>query len=119
MAALIGYRLPDRPQPIDPTVHPVAVPWLELRNETCGYWHLASLAVYPEHRGMGLGSALLHLVQPLQEMSDAKGVCLHVADRNLGARRLYERYGFRQTGSRPMAKGQWRNPGNDWLLYSR
>jgi hypothetical protein len=49
----------------------------------------------------------------------ANGISLLVADANAGARRLYERCDFQQAASRPMAKGDWTNPGNEWLLLIR
>jgi len=117
VAGMIGNRLPDAPQPIASDAHPITVPWLELRNQVCGCWHLTTIAVYPEHRGIGLGSSLLSLLPSMRLMNSARGICLHVADSNLGARRLYERYGFRLMDRRPMAQGNWKNPGREWLLY--
>src|SRR5262249_54036402 len=81
VAGLIGNRLPDEPQPIADNAHPITVPWLELRNQACGYWHLTTLAVYPRHRGIGLGSSLLSVAEQLAE--GTRGVCLHVADTNI------------------------------------
>jgi ribosomal protein S18 acetylase RimI-like enzyme len=91
-----------------------------MRNQACGAWHVTALAAYPEHRGPGLGSALLDIAERLRQARGANGISLLVADSNAGARRLYERFGFQQAASRPMAKGNWTNPpGNEWLLLIR
>jgi ribosomal protein S18 acetylase RimI-like enzyme len=55
------------------------------------HWYLMFLAVAPEWRGAGLGTALM---QPVLERADADGMPAYVdatAPRN---RRLYERHGF-------------------------
>jgi ribosomal protein S18 acetylase RimI-like enzyme len=119
IAALIGHRLPDDPQPIPEYTHPMAVPWLELRNDACGFFHVTTLAVCPAYRGIGIGTQLLALVEQRRAATGARGVCLHVPDINIAARRFYERFGFRQTSMRPMAVGDWPRPGRNWLLYTR
>ena len=71
------------------------------------------LAVYPEHRGKGIGSRLLEQVEDLNK--DAT-MSLIVSDANLGAMRLYERLGYRRHASRPKIKGGWDGPGDAWIL---
>jgi ribosomal protein S18 acetylase RimI-like enzyme len=88
-------------------------------SERSVHWHLVALAAYPEHRGRGLGSEMLGIADRLRQASGANGISLLVADCNAGARRLYERFGFRQVASRPMVKGAWTNPGDEWLLLIR
>ena len=120
IAALISHLLPDSSQPIGAGSPAITVPWQEMRNQACGAWHVTALAAYPEHRGRGLGSALLGIAERLRQASGANGISLLVVDSNAGARRLYERCGFRQAASRPMAKGNWTNPpGDECLLLIR
>jgi ribosomal protein S18 acetylase RimI-like enzyme len=45
-----------------------------------------------------------------------RGVSLIVADGNQGARRLYERSGFRERASRLMIKEGWSSESENWLL---
>jgi ribosomal protein S18 acetylase RimI-like enzyme len=47
---------------------------------------------------------------------ELRGVSLIVSDANPGARRLYERLGYKQAASRPMIKEQWQNDGKTWVL---
>jgi ribosomal protein S18 acetylase RimI-like enzyme len=59
-------------------------------------------------QGKGLGSALIAATKAAARAAGAQGVELHVAPNNPGARRLYERLGFRavgQTGTH--ARLQW------------
>jgi hypothetical protein len=39
-----------------------------------------------------------------------------VSDANVGARRLYERSGYREIARRPMVKEGWDNAGREWVL---
>ena len=58
---------------------------------------LADIALLPEHRGAGIGSAL---IWDLQAEAARAGLplCLHVARDNAAAARLYERLNFVVTG---------------------
>ena len=69
--------------------------------------HLVELAVAPAHRGVGHGSALL------TEVCNRGGECrLTVRSDNDGARRFYERHGFRVETRLPAYYGD-----DDGLLY--
>jgi ribosomal protein S18 acetylase RimI-like enzyme len=119
IAGLISLRRPVAPQPISSHAPAITVPWQQLTNLACGMWHILTIAAYPEHRGSGLGTELLHIAEKLRQASGASGTSLLVADTNIGARRLYERFGFRQLASRLPATGYWTNPCNEWLLLVR
>ena len=115
-AGLIGYPLPDRPERIPDDMPPMFVPLQELESLAPGTWYVNVLAAYPEIRGQGLGTALLALADKLAADTDRRGLSLIVSDANTGARRLYERTGYREAGRRPKVKEDWRNPGKDWVL---
>lgn len=58
------------------------------------YINIHDFAVLPEHRGRGIGRALL---QEVERRALARGSCklsLEVHDTNEGAKRLYESFGF-------------------------
>jgi RimJ/RimL family protein N-acetyltransferase len=42
-----------------------------------------------------------------------------VSDANAGARRLYERCGYRETATRAMVKEGWQNEGRNWVLLTK
>lgn len=70
---------------------------------------LADIALLPEHRGLGIGAAL---IGGLQDEAASLGVPLrlHVARDNRGAARLYERLGFIITGDTGSHyKMEWRS----------
>lgn len=114
---LIGYPLPDDPPPLNlGQTPPLFAPLEELEHLAPGTWYVNVLAVYPEHRGRGLGASLLALADALATAAGKKGTSLIVANANAGARRLYERCGYRLRAERAMVKEGWRNPGRSWLL---
>ncbi len=117
VACLIGYPLPDRPEPIDTqAMPPMFVPMQELEDLAPGTRYLNVLATYPEHRGQGHGTGLLALTQRIAAAEGTSGLSNIVSDANSGARRLYERWGCRQVAQRPMVKEAWDNPGSNWVL---
>ena len=59
---------------------------------------LVALWVAPEHRGSGVGSALVSHVEDWARRDGARQLTLWVAHGNEEARRLYRRHGFRDTG---------------------
>ena len=116
-AGLIGYPLPDRPEPIPDSMPPMFVPLQELENLAPGTWYVNVLAAYPDQRGQGLGTALLALADKLAAEADRPaGLSIIVSDANTGARRLYERCGYAEVARRPKIKNGWQNPGKDWVL---
>ena len=120
VGALVGYPVADEPEAIDPdSTPPMFVPLRELENLAPGTWYVNSVAVFPEARGLGLGSALMRCAERTASDLGLRGISLIVSDANDGARRLYERLGYRETGSRPMVKEQWQNAGENWVLMIR
>ena len=118
-ACLVGYMLADKPEPIPDDMPAIVRPLQELENLAPGTWYVNILAVYPAFRGRGFGSRLLEHADQIARLERVPGMSIIVADANDGARRLYERHGFRATDSRPMVKGEWQGAGNEWLLMTK
>jgi len=119
VGALIGYPLGDKPEPNDGNLPALLVPLHELMNLAPGTWYVHALAAYPEYRGCGVGTALLGEADKLAATAGARELSLIVSNTNTGARRLYERNGFREAARRKMVKEGWRHPGTDWILMMR
>jgi ribosomal protein S18 acetylase RimI-like enzyme len=115
-AGLIGYPLPDRPRPVPEDMPAMFVPLQELENEASGTWYVNVLAAYPEDRGKGHGAALLAIAEKLATDSGRNGLSIIVSDANEGARRLYERCGYREVARRRKVKDDWETPGTNWVL---
>ncbi|MDX2264908.1 MAG: GNAT family N-acetyltransferase [Hyphomicrobiales bacterium] len=119
VACLIGYHIADPPEPIPADMPAMFRPLQELENAAPGTWYVNVLAVYPEHRGRGLGGKLLGLADQLAAAEGKRGLSVIVADENLGARRLYGRCGYVESGRRPMVKDGWENPSREWVLLTK
>jgi ribosomal-protein-alanine N-acetyltransferase len=87
----------------------------------CAFWlvvdeiHVNNVAVLPQHRGRGMGTALLQHILEEGRRLGAKRATLEVRASNEGARRLYERLGFSVSATRP---NYYTNPVEDALLLS-
>lgn len=116
-ACLIGYSEPEASEPIDyDTMPAMFVPLQELENLAPATWYVNVLATYPEHRGKGYGGRLLAIADRIAADEGLKGLSIIVSDANAGARRLYERCGYREVATRPMVKEDWAGPGESWVL---
>ena len=118
-AALTGYPLADTPEPMPADLPPIVVPLEELEQLVPGTWYVNVLAAYPEQRGKGWGAALLGVAERLARATARRGMSIIVADSNTGARRLYERCGYRELARRPMAKNGWQHPGTHFVLLTK
>ena len=77
--------------------------------------HVNNVAVRPEFRGRGLGSALLRTTLDGARQRNAKIAQLEVRAGNAAAQNLYRRCGFETVGRR---KNYYRGPTEDALLMS-
>lgn len=116
---LIGYAIPEQPEPIPPDFPALVRPLQELENLAPGTWYVNVLAVRPQHRGHGLGGKLLDLADAFGQDAGCRGMSVIVADRNADARRLYERCGYRETADRAMVKEGWSVDSTRWVLMTK
>ena len=116
---LIGYEIPNNPDPIPDDLPTMFVPLQELENLAPNTWYINVLAVRPQFRRLGLGTKLLGLADETAEALGKPGLSVIVSDANSVARRLYERCGYRESGTRPMVKENWENDGQNWVLLTK
>jgi len=116
---LIGYEIPDDPPPLASDLPAMFVPLQQLETMAPATWYVNVLAVLPEFRSWGLGSRLLHLADETGRTLGKRGMSVIVSDANLGARRLYERHGYREVATRAMVKENWVNRGQNWVLLTK
>jgi len=117
--ALIGYEIPDAPEPIPPDLPAMFVPLQELENLAPATWYVNVLAVCPQFRKSGFGTELLGVAQRTAEALGKRGLSVIVSDANTGARRLYERCGYAERAERAMVKEAWENEGRRWVLLTK
>lgn len=117
---LIGYTIDD---PVDrsniESLHAIARPLVRLEAKAPGHWYVNALAVYPEFRSLGVGTELLEKADALGRASAPKGMAIIVASENVGARRLYERVGYRERASEPLVAYPDFKRGSDWVLLTK
>jgi ribosomal protein S18 acetylase RimI-like enzyme len=116
MGCLIGYPEPEAPTPIDARMPAMFVPMQELENLAPASWYVNVLALYPQFRGQGWGARILGIADAIAARGGRPTLSVIVSDANTGARRLYQRCGYRETARRPMVKDDWQNPGREWVL---
>jgi ribosomal protein S18 acetylase RimI-like enzyme len=117
--ALIGYAIAAEAVPIGSDMPPMFVPLQELENLAPSTWYVNVLAVLPQARNRKLGSALLELADETGRAQGLRGMSVIVSDTNAGARRLYERHGYRLAGTRTKVKEGWENDGLEWVLLTK
>ena len=119
ISGLISYPLGDEAEHISDSLPAVLVPLHELMNLALDTWYIHAVAVSPEYRGKGQGLALLALAERLAGSGGKASMSLIVSDTNTGARRLYQRWGYREIAQRKMVKEQWQHPGVNWMLLGK
>jgi ribosomal protein S18 acetylase RimI-like enzyme len=94
---LAAYALGPAEQPgtefdfnIDPVLRPFAI--LEQPNS----YYVSGVAVFPEYRGSGIGGRLMQIAFDEARVRALPQVSLIVFEKNVGAKRLYDRLGFRE-----------------------
>lgn len=119
-AALVGYALDAKPEPVDyDQLPPMFVPLQQLEDLAPGTWYVNVLAAYPQWRGRGFGAQLLNFAETIAARAHLPAMSIIVSDANKGARRLYERCGYGAVAARPMVKEDWENPGENWVLLTK
>jgi ribosomal protein S18 acetylase RimI-like enzyme len=91
---------PMRVDPSHEETDPVLAPYSKLEEDDSYY--VCGVALFPEHRGKGLGSRMMALAE---EHARAKGfgkLSLIVFEANAGAKRLYERLGYKELAREPI-----------------
>jgi len=116
---LIGYEIPNNPEPVPNDMPAMFVPLQELENLAPDTWYINVLAVRPQFRMQGLGTSLLGLADETAEALGRRGLSVIVSDANAGARRLYEHCGYRESATRLMVKETWKNDGQSWVLLTK
>lgn len=117
---LLSYRQPDPYELPDLAELPAVVrPLVELEAAAPGTWYVNALATFPESRGLGAGTRLMGLAESMAHEAGVAGLSLIVAEENAGAKRLYQRLGYRVEARAPIVPWPGAAHGGDWLLMVR
>lgn len=98
LGMLNGFEMPESDGQIEED--PVLQPYAEL--EDAGSYYISGIALYPDHRGQGIGSALLKAAHERARNLNLPRASLICFERNQGALRLYQRFGYEEQDRRPL-----------------
>ena len=102
LGMVLGYAITEAPtENPDDLPAPVA-PFIELEKRSVGSWYINALAVFPGHRGQGLGSKLMNAAEELALEHGGEVMSIQVYGQNTGAVRLYENLGYVRAASAPV-----------------
>ena len=95
---LHGFEMPESDGSV--TEDPVLRPYAEL--EDAGSYYVSGVALFPDHRGQGIGTALLgaaHERATSLRLPRASLICFEM---NEDAMRLYKRFDYQESARRPL-----------------
>lgn len=99
---LLGYPIEQAPED-DPDDLPAPIaPFVALEKQSVGTWYINALAVFPAHRGQGLGASLLDHSEMCATQAGLRDLSIQVYAQNHGAVRLYTRHGYRVVAKDPV-----------------
>ena len=101
VGGLCAFRIADPYDAGDLTkVPPEILPFIELDEVAKGTYYVSVACVFPEHRGQRVGTAILDKAADLARAASVLQLSLMVETFNPDAKRLYDRYGFREWARR-------------------
>ena len=84
----------------EPEEDPVLAPYSKLEENNSYY--ICGVALFPEYRNRGIGSRLMNLAEIHSVTKGFTKLSLIVFEENIGAKRLYERLGYREIAREPI-----------------
>ena len=94
-------------------------PLNELKAQAAGSWYLSVAAVFPEHRNRGAGVQILNSAEAWPLQQGYRQLSLMVGSFNCGAKRLYQRHGFREQDRRPFQPFAGSDQSGEWILMMK
>lgn len=99
---LLGYPITQAPDD-DPDELPAPIaPFVELEKHSVDTWYVNALAVFAEHHGKGIGTALMALAEDQARKVSMSKMSIQVYGQNQGAVRLYQRLGYQLAEKAPV-----------------
>ena len=112
-----GFLIPDPYDPGDLSDMPDFLhPLIAMEELAKGCWMLQCIAVFPEHRGKGLGRRLIEKACEMARTSGAGRIVLEVENVNAGAIDLYTAKGFTEWQRCPYIPFPGSDDQGDWIL---
>lgn len=99
MGMLVAFPIVE-PSTDTSDVDPVLVPYRKL--EEANSYYICDMSLFPEFRGQGIGSQLLALAEKQALEKGFNKLSLLVFEQNVGAKKLYDRAGFKEVAREPV-----------------
>lgn len=118
IGALNAYTLP----PPETTLLPIPEALIgprELKAMAAQTFYISVLAIYHEHRGLGLGATMLDEANLMAKTSGADQLSLMLGSFNTKAHRLYLRHGFKERARRPFVAFAGSDTPGEWILMQK
>lgn len=120
IAGLLGYPLPDVPEPVELDSLPAPVrPLVALEQRVPGSWYINVVATRPEWRRQGLAQRLMKEAERQAHATGRQALSLIVSSDRHAARALYEAQGFSIVATLPKHADGPVLGGADWVLYAK
>lgn len=119
LGGLIGYVLPDTPQPVAPDIPEAFVAIEELTQVVPGHWYINFMAAIPEGRRQSVGAALLKAAEERARELSCPGLALIVAATNRNAVRLYRRAGYTERARCPFDLSEYGDEATEAILMRK
>ena len=97
---IVAYVMHINPDMDYNNLDPVLAPYARLEEDNSYY--ISGMAVFPQYRGNGIGKQFLKKAEEDAKAQGLDKLSLIVFEKNLGARMLYERTGYKETNSEPV-----------------
>lgn len=115
-----GFLIADPYDPGDLSEVPdILYPLITMEEVAKGCWMLQCIAVFPEHRGKGLGRHLIEKACDMARATGARRIVLEVENVNAGAIALYTATGFTEWMRCPYIPFPGCDDQGDWILMVR
>lgn len=111
------FPMKATPKPLPDDYDPVMRPFMELEED--GSFYVCAVGVYGQYRGQGIGTALMERAEQRAREEGCGAMSLLVFDANDGAKRLYERLGYRVADRRAVVPHPLIQAEGDVLLMVR
>lgn len=114
--AINGYVIGE----VDPAAGPAFLqPLAQLKAVARGTWYISAVAVYPVHRGQGIGRLLLDWAEGRARALGRRQLTLMVGSFNADALAAYRRFGFEEWDRRAFLPFAGSDPAGEWILMRK
>ena len=114
--AFVTHRVGQTLAEMTSDAHPILRPVFRLENLALNTRHVNVVAVYPQFRRHGIGTALMAAAEKKREPD---GMSLILTDHNEAGRAFFGKLGYREVENMPIVHGDWKTQSDAWILLTK